>query len=421
MSHAAPLADGGTGTLMVLASAEPYGFGPISKLTALSSELLRRGHEVNFVGTGTALDFAANNWQSFSAVETTYEPSALNRVVPERPDVVLSVMDPILIAWASANGLPSVYVDSLFWAWDWPSTTWAVWSSVAVEIANLRSAADAVAAIRALPMHAAQFVAHQIASISCVQQTGYATDRVTVTAHIGDVRPVEAIVDLTERSAAPRSGWLASTSGVLSELLSFPAAVSWTTAMTSLLEDAIAGIDLTGPVVLAGNQRVLKDSRPVKDERIVKTPLSHRDLLQQLNRSVACIAPPGLTTLLEAVGYATPMILLPAQHYGHTANLRMVNGDADPPAFPGAFLPVGAPAAGVDVQEATSYLLGALDEAERDRGSTWGRLVDALTAAMVAAEADSATMASRQQHAITGLVAGFDGVHQVVDAIETAW
>lgn len=408
--------------IAVVSSAEPYGFGPVSKLGALSAEMIRRGHWVDFVGSGTAIEFANRNEERFSSLAALGSRTSFEGLDPGRYDLALSVMDPSLIAWAKACNLPSIYVDSLFWAWEWPSSAAREWSGLADDIALRKDATEAVAAIQQLPMHASQFAAHHIADLSLVQQVPSTGDRSAKRGIPGDVRSVGAIVDLTERAPGIRDSWLVSASGVLNELTPLSEGIAWTNIVLTLLEEAIAEVGTTLPVTLTGHRQVFDHARPARNSRICRTSLSHRSLLQHLNHSVACLAPPGLTTMLEAVCYDTPLILLPAQHYGHTKNIDMMNrGDSTSPPFPGGIFRSSIDGRnGHDVQGRTRAVLHALDHAEQVRGTEWRALVGQLSAALALAESNMDELVRVQRDAVSGIVAGFDGVLEVADAIESS-
>jgi hypothetical protein len=137
-----------------------------------------------------------------------------------------------------------------------------------------------------------------------------------------------------------------------------------------------------------------------------------------MNRAVACMAPPGLTTLLEAAAYGSPMIMLPAQHYGHLQNYRRIVGTDGADVFPDAVVPGSLELRDDDIGRLTGRVMASLGDARHGSDDEWDALVNRLASAMTTAQAQRERLARAQQAAVDGLVRGFGGVRQVADVIE---
>ena len=402
----------------VVVSAEPYGYGPASKLGALASELAARGNRVHFFGTGTAAEFARANADRFASITELEDMAGLAQVDPHEYDAAVSVMDPYLPVWAAHHGISCAYVDSLFWIWEWPGQQRPVWDRVGADIAAKGSVVSALAEMARVPMHSSQYLAHRMASVSCVQQIPGVPDRAVAFGGPGEVVLVEAIIDRSERAAVPRELWLASSSGLLNDLVPLQSAVAWTEDVVLLLESALYESGSELPLVVAGNPDVLECCTAPKSCAVELRPMPHRELLSTMNRAAGCLTPPGLTTLLEAAAYGVPSIMLPAQHYGHLLNYRRIAGADGSTSFPDSMVPGTLDHSGADIGRVTGSVLAALSELRRSPGGGWDSLVTKLAAAMHTAEAEPDHLARAQHEAVRDLVGGFDGVRQVADVVE---
>ena len=101
----------------VLLTAEPYAFGPSSKMITIAKAI--RGHcRVTILGRDIVHDYAAANGFSCEA----YTLLDLDRQVPllSAQDVALNVMNFELDGVFRKSGVPTFYLDTLFWFWDTP-------------------------------------------------------------------------------------------------------------------------------------------------------------------------------------------------------------------------------------------------------------------------------------------------------------
>ncbi|MFV2011035.1 MULTISPECIES: hypothetical protein [unclassified Micromonospora] len=401
----------------ILASAEAFGFGPASKLHAVSAELRRRGMQVHVVAAGASLAFAQSNADSFDAVIPVDEPEELAKVAPEDYDGALSVMDPYLVLWARVNGLPSVYVDSLYWFWQWHPDREGPLQHQASQLAATINVLDALRSLSLVPMHDSQYLAHHLSDASCVQDASKVGARAAALRGLGRVEVVNAVIDLTHRNPGPPRRWLATTSGLVNPLLPAESAVEWIRIVGRLLEEAADLAGLTDRITMAGHPDLLARAADVASARIELVPLSHREILEALNQAVACLTPPGLTTMLECAAYGVPFIMLPEQHYGHVSNFREVTACGSAGTFPHALIdPDGRGRAG-DVLDQTLQVVDQLRRHFENRSEVWSRLVQDMADGMRKARDVREPLRAAQAAAVHEFVGGYTGARQVADVV----
>jgi hypothetical protein len=403
----------------VLVTAEAFGFGPASKLHAVCVELGRRGVECHFVGDSVAATFARSNADAFASIVAIESMADLQYVSPDGFDAAISVMDPYLSLWAGLHDVPCVYVDSLYWFWQWPAEREPELQQTAKSLLSRESVAEAFAALATVPMHDSEYVAHYLASVSCVQRTPKTAPRARRLTGLEPIRPVDAIVDLSHRAPAEPQRWLATTSGLVNSLLPIDSAVEWVRTVARLIEEAAELGGLDQPVTLAGNPAVLELCPEIATEQITPMALSHDEILRAMNDAVGCLTPPGLTTMLECAAYGTPMVMLPEQHYGHLSNFEEVSRCGDPGDFPQALLnPDGARHQERGVLGETLAVADQLKLRFERQDDEWRRMVADLAAGMQRTVRERDALRKAQEHAVRRFVGGFDGAAQVAEVVQ---
>src|SRR5918911_3764853 len=102
-------------TPTLLCAAEPWGFGPASKLLAIVRSLDPRPRVV-VAGAATCITFAELNRDVVDETIALDAPrDVLEAAADVEADAVLTVMDPWAALVGSRRELPTFYVDSLFW------------------------------------------------------------------------------------------------------------------------------------------------------------------------------------------------------------------------------------------------------------------------------------------------------------------
>ncbi|ROO60630.1 hypothetical protein EDC02_2541 [Micromonospora sp. Llam0] len=401
--------------MRILASAEAFGYGPASKLVTICSELNRHHAAVDFKGADVAFDFAKGNAAEFHSTERLDRMTDLATVPPHSYDGAISVMDPFLTLWAAFHEIPCIYVDSLYWFWTWPVESEAALQKKAAELLSLDTVGEALAALADVSMHDAQYVAHHLATESCVQRSATGARRGLMSGHTG-ADYVDAIVDTSRRRPTEPDIWLATTSGLLNPLVSPELAVSWVHSVFLLLVEAMAEAGEDTPVIVAGNPEILVLAGTDAPGRLVIKPLDHAGILSAMNSAIGCLSPPGLTTMLEATAYGAPLILLPEQHYGHFANYDLMSQQGASTRFPQALVGTRIEVDHTsDMLAKTEALILGLAGHRTQRSPLWRDLVEAVAEGVTSIRADRAARASAQASVIRRAVGGFAGTVQVVD------
>lgn len=104
----------------IIATAENFAFGPASKLVTVCEELLKRGHEITFVGEGTAYQLAGKlNFHKIYRFDTD-APEFMDwgAKIFKNADALISSIDRPSVILAKKVGLPVIWLDMLFWWWD---------------------------------------------------------------------------------------------------------------------------------------------------------------------------------------------------------------------------------------------------------------------------------------------------------------
>jgi hypothetical protein len=404
----------------VLASAEAFGYGPASKLHAICSEISGNGGLAHMVGQGVALTFAASNREAFASITAVADAADLARIPPDGFDVALSVMDPVLVAWAAYHHLPCVYVDSLSWFWDWSDVQDDKAEIVAGSIIRAASVFEALQRMTELPMHLSQYLAHRLCTLACVQRAPGASAETALVRAGQNALMIEAIVDLKHRETAEPDVWLASTSGLLSPLVSPDLAAMWIGSACELIETAARANGHEEQIMLVGNPDALHHAASRIPPRFMTVPLSHIEMLRWLNRAIACLTPPGLTTILESAAYGAPVVFLPEEHYGHLANYRLVTGTSPVPHYSGALLNTHLDrGVDLDMDAETTSLIVQLDVHRVRQSDAWSAMVNSMADAMAEAKGDRVGTAAKQAGLVKGLVGGYAGAAQVYWALKS--
>lgn len=99
-------------TARVVVTAEPFGFGPASKMLAVAARLKKLGADVTVVARGTANELAVAG-----GLAALPERSPAARSAIDQADACLNVMNFDFTMSHDAGDLPTVYLDTLFWFW----------------------------------------------------------------------------------------------------------------------------------------------------------------------------------------------------------------------------------------------------------------------------------------------------------------
>lgn len=311
----------------VLASAQPFGFGPVAKLVGLVGHLAPL--PVTFVGRGIALRYARVNDDHFAGVfeEDLFDARTARRLAADCA-AAISVMEPNLVYACVRAGRPVHFFDSLFGFWQTERGLPEL--ARIAQVVRTGSDAEAEYTFRALPVHEAMLVSHLIATASYAQTLPGVAERIATLALLGveTIRATGPMLDVDWlhglRSDAPPCSrtLLVNLGGFTNAFLDYTTRGSYIDIMLRwLIGRAESSRDFDEVMVCSG---AFADPsiKAVNGTRLQVGMLPHADLLDVLATRPVYLAAPGLTSLHEAVTLGVPVMLLPDQHYGHTHNRR---------------------------------------------------------------------------------------------------
>lgn len=104
----------------IIATAENFAFGPASKLVTVCERLIEEGHEITFVGEGTAYQLASKiNFKKIYRHNTDSKSfMTWGEKIFKNADALLSSVDRSSVILAKKVSLPVIWLDMLFWWWD---------------------------------------------------------------------------------------------------------------------------------------------------------------------------------------------------------------------------------------------------------------------------------------------------------------
>ena len=308
----------------LLCVAEAWGFGPAAKLFAVIRALSPRPRVV-LACTGTSATYGQLNADLVDELIVLEESRDVLDVAAEA-DAVLTVMDPWAALLGARRGIPTVYVDSLFWFWNWDRLDFDAAFREAARWVRLDHAEARQATAAALDWHQVVPMAYAWSSRVFVQRTPAAAARL---AHYREhpVEAVGAVVAAPANGTASASGPpLISVAGAISHTTPLPVARHYAELVATVL-DAVR--DRIGDAVVTGNPAVL----PIFERHGWNVrALDAVAMLEAMAAAPFVLAPAGLTTALEAAALGVPLAFLPEQHAGHAPN-RDILAAADPGAY----------------------------------------------------------------------------------------
>jgi hypothetical protein len=300
----------------VLSGAQSFGYGPSAKLGVLTNYLHQQGVTVDFWGQEIALRYARLNSPPDRRI---YRGDLLSTLDAKPYGAVMTVMDPRVAAWGYFYDLPVLAIDSLFWFWDWSAPS-EMLMRMRENIRRLKAHAsldDLLAYIGSLPDHLQQYATHFMASRSFAQHYPgcHRVRAVDDGLHVVEVGP---IVDLAYKHQGVRDTVLVSFSGTLNPLMTHDDAMTYLQLVRVILAPALERLQGVVRTVVTVHPSLVEEARALFPGSV--GTLAHGEFLETVNRSIAVIAPAGITTLYECVMYETPIFVLPEQHDGHFRN-----------------------------------------------------------------------------------------------------
>lgn len=299
-------------TIKILCGAEPFGFGPCSKLTTILNFIKKFDVSFDFYGKGSAYAFFKQNVGEH-AIRTEEDIREINQV---NYDAVISVMDWEVVAWGYHNKVPVYFFDSLYWCWNWPPSDR---SEIEKRLAKMQGSSfdSLIDYLDSLPNHLQIYAAHYLATKSYIQY--YPTClRNDGSEEILKPIVIQPMVDLSLKKEEIRDTIVISLSGLQNPLLNETDIKSYVELIRELTKPVLGMHASNYKIVWAVNEEVIGLAEETLEVEI--RPISQKEFLALLNKTVVLLAPAGITTIYETIFYETPIIILPEQHNGHYKN-----------------------------------------------------------------------------------------------------
>ena len=308
-------------------TAQAYGCGPASKAVAIAEAIRSRSSDSKliFVGLGIALDYATTNRSVFDIVLDVNELDASKY----SPFMVISVMEPDILATLSHMAYRSVYVDSLYTFWDWNASS-LLQARQLLEDAMWRGKINwdlVQQRLKVLHPHAKQFVGHALCGQSYLQHFSAVPVPSFPEHRVSLVGPILSLGNTARLRTFDNV--LISLCGLDGPGISECAVVDygqlviqaiWPSVLHSLSLGLNVHICTRIPFDYLKNS-ALKLSHPGLSYGF----LAHADYMKRLVRSAVLLAPASLTSVLEAVAVGVPVVYLPEQNTSHWPNREQLS------------------------------------------------------------------------------------------------
>lgn len=318
--------------MRILSSAQACGFGPVSKLVAITPLLV--GSRVDFVGQGVALDFARRHSHRFHRITEgdTSRHEDLAQGLADA-DLVVSVMDAELVFRAVRAGRPVLFFDSLLGFW----LTDRSFEELAARAQLVRWADHDTAryVFDTLAPHERILLAHLLARRSYAQNFPGVPARIAALAATGadHIELCGPIVDrgalegaLTQPPPERPAGLLINLGGFQNFFLDYESHNAYLDLVRRWVSELAVARPELGRILVCGGAFRRGVTETHGDVEVEYAFLPQTEFLRQLAHAPLYAVPPSLTSLHESVILRRLPLLLPEQHYGHIANLRALRG-----------------------------------------------------------------------------------------------
>ncbi|MGW6407057.1 hypothetical protein ACWF95_07795 [Streptomyces vinaceus] len=318
--------------MRILSSAQACGFGPVSKLVAITP--LLAGSRVDFVGQGVALDFARRHSHRFHRITEgdTSRHEDLAQGLADA-DLVVSVMDAELVFRAVRAGRPVLFFDSLLGFW----LTDRSFEELAARAQLVRWADHDTAryVFDTLAPHERILLAHLLARRSYAQNFPGVPARIAALAATGvdHIELCGPIVDrgalegaLSEPPPERPAGLLINLGGFQNFFLDYESHNAYLDLVRRWVSELAVARPELGRILVCGGAFRRGVTETHGEVEVEYAFLPQTEFLRQLAHAPLYAVPPSLTSLHESVILRRLPLLLPEQHYGHIANLRALRG-----------------------------------------------------------------------------------------------
>ena len=263
----------------IIAIAENFAFGPISKLVTVTRKLREHGHEIIFIGDGTAYELGSKEKYNEIYKCNTDSPkfSAWAAPIFKKADLLLSSCDRSSIILAQKLGIPHVWLDILFFWWD--------------EIPEYVLNADLY-----------------------IQQNSLDNTR-NLKKYRGktkNMKIVGPIIDMSYKNIKKKKQLLVAYGGMEGAGWYKVGKDSMYPYTFSKLIINTVDTSKYDKVLFVGNDRITKDlKKKYGNKKYIFSMLSHDNMLKAIGESEDILMVPGLETPLEAIAYERPAFFIP--------------------------------------------------------------------------------------------------------------
>ncbi len=265
----------------IIVTAENWAFGPVGTLLTVCKRLLQNGHRITFIGHGNAYQLAKR--ESFEQVVDldTDSPSFTQEATPffKQNDILLSSMDRNSVFLANKLGMPTIWLDILFWWWD------------------------------ELPDY--------VLEVDCLIKQNTIEDETNLNKYAPKIKELHSVGPIIDLSVLNKKCYnnqaLIAFSGMESQRASFW--VGKDTHYPYYLTDLLVNkVDFSkyNKVLITGNERIITElGKQYRSKTFEFKTLPHYEFAQELANSSVVLTVPGLQTTLEAFSYHVPTLFLP--------------------------------------------------------------------------------------------------------------
>jgi len=273
----------------ILVTAENFAFGPVSKLVTVAEELIKRGHELTFIGEGTAYQLGSKvRFKKIYRFDTdSKEFIEWGEKIFKKADVVLTSGDRSSVILCQKLNIPIIWLDILFWWWDEiPKFLWNV---------------DLY-----------------------IQQNSLDNKRNSLRYKnkIKNMKVVGPIIDLGYKNSRVKKQLLLGFGGMEAKgwyKIGKDSTYPYTIAKLIM---KMVDVGKYEKVLFVGNERITNDlSKKFGNKKFVFKMLPHKEFLKEMAESEDVLIIPGLETPLEAFAYEKPILFLPPSNSSHYVEL----------------------------------------------------------------------------------------------------
>lgn len=264
----------------IIAIAENYAYGPVGKLLTVTKKLIENGHEIIFIGEGTAYQLGSkepfNKILKINTNSENFQKETEN--IFKDTDLLLSCMDRSSVIYAEKLHIPTIWLDTLFWWYD--------------EIPDY------------------------MLNVDCYIKQNTLNDEVNYKKYadkMKNLHSVGPIVDLTPLKKVQKKNQILVAYGGMEGEGVFKVGVDshYPYIVTDLLVNKV-DFSKFDKVVFTGNERIIKElEEKYGNEKFIFCSMSHDNFIKELIDSQLSLMVPGLETPLEAFSYRIPTFFLP--------------------------------------------------------------------------------------------------------------